>query len=157
MRLNSFISCLLLPLSLFGDNRVFHKWKNSVDSTEFVEKNYCIRANSLLCKKSAQKRSLIDTNSCFSDLFDSLNALNSLKVLFHLGKTPISRWIPDPISLSHYLNLLFIVNAKMHHPSIQWLVWSLLVRMVDIATMISRHCRCCSRLADLMSVFRTEL
>ena len=34
-----------------------------------------------------QKRSLIDTDSCFGDLSDSLN---SLKVLFDSGKLPLS-------------------------------------------------------------------
>ena len=33
---------------------------------------------------------LIEPNSCFSDLSDSLHLLNSLKVLLHLGKTTIS-------------------------------------------------------------------
>ena len=44
-----------------------------------------------------QRRSLIDTNSCFSDLPDSLNLLNSLKYPFYLGKTPLdsvfTRWV----------------------------------------------------------------
>ena len=32
---------------------------------------------------------LFDTNSCFSDLSDSLNSLNSLKAPFYLVKIPI--------------------------------------------------------------------
>ena len=31
----------------------------------------------------------IDCNSCFSDSSDSLNSLNSVKLLLHLGKTPL--------------------------------------------------------------------
>ena len=31
-----------------------------------------------------------EPNSCFSDFSDSVNSLNSMKVLLHLGKTPVS-------------------------------------------------------------------
>ena len=36
--------------------------------------------------------------SCFSDLSDSLNSLNSMKVPLHLGKTPIILSISCPLT-----------------------------------------------------------
>ena len=40
------------------------------------------------CYHSASKTHVKD-NSCFSDLSDSLKSMNSMKVLFHLGKIPL--------------------------------------------------------------------
>ena len=42
-----------------------------------------------------------EPNSCFSDLSDSPNSLNSLKVLLHLGKTPLILFFPIRVSFTN--------------------------------------------------------
>ena len=62
------------------------------------KKDCCAQTCYLLCKNSkiylsatrtlATERYLIDTNTCISDLSNSLTSLNSLEVPFYLGKKP---------------------------------------------------------------------
>ena len=82
------------------------KSKESVESTEF-EKHFGKRRMQncyLLCwKPTVNVRFLTDTSSCFSDLSDSLNSLNSVKVPFYLGK--------------HFTHIQFFNNAR-HLPSV---------------------------------------
>ena len=78
---------------------------NSANSVaEFSDKNNIIlktlaRTHYLLCERqglyhcatdtSDREDSKIDPDSCLTDFSDSLNSLNSVKVLLHLGKTPL--------------------------------------------------------------------
>ena len=78
---------------------------------------------------------------CFSDLPYSLNLLNSLKVLFHLGKTPLSCvytegqhwrfWIsPEPIWFSMLVLMLILtlgvnvaIQINIFFPNVNVSVW----------------------------------
>ena len=84
--------------------------------SEFSDKNIChyskrIRTCHLLCKRpgcyhSVSKKHVIDrifeSNLCFSDLSDSLN---SMKVLFHLGKTPMHQYSSTKVTSDHAIRV----------------------------------------------------
>ena len=88
------------------DHVLLQKWKINSGIflkcfTEFRDKNMChyskrVRTCHLLCKRSRCYHSTSETGSLnwiqsmFSDLSDSLNSLNSMKVLHYLGKTPVN-------------------------------------------------------------------
>ena len=71
---------------------------NSVTKKIKIKKEGCrVGTQDLLCKRQRLYHSATDNradpytkpNSCLSDFSDSLNSLNSVKVLLHLEKTPM--------------------------------------------------------------------
>ena len=82
---------------------VFTEFAEFSDKNNIILKRLLGSNHYLLCERQGlyhcatetanREDSKIDPDSCLSDFWDSLNSLNSVKVLFHLGKTPISLWI----------------------------------------------------------------
>ena len=78
------------------------------------------RSHYLLCERQGLYHCATGTqltkNSCFSDLSDSLNSLNSVKVVFYLGETPFNLYWLENKSI---LNVLHIHVGVWHHSSVK--------------------------------------
>ena len=79
----------------------------------------------------------IEPNSCFSDFSDSLNSLNSVKILLHLGKTP----------LACFTRIRPLIQKKSSNPNssfywLQWRRWFLLTIESDPFLYNSHFCSC---------------
>ena len=84
---------------------------NSVTKIKLFSKDCWAQTHYLLCEKQGLYHYATDTsdredsfnysNSCFSDLSDSLNSLNSVKILLYLGKNPIISLLAQEKQLIH--------------------------------------------------------
>ena len=109
---------LLLSLFYWRFSKIF-----SVDLLNSVTNNECHKKGSnlpLSCKRpgcnhsaiKTQRQDLqIDPNACFSDLSDSLKSLNSMKVLFHLGKTALN--LIESVEFAEYYFIVIFTCLKL--------------------------------------------
>ena len=78
----------------------------------------CVRDRdntTLLQRHRKQARSFTEPNSCFSDFSDSLNSLNLMKVLLHLGKTPVGKENLSLCSVKALSNFVLILGTRTNY------------------------------------------